>query len=235
MANKTSTIRKKPVSQKRVAVVLASLVGTMTISAGVLLLLEGGALGTTVPGAFVAETSPAAQLQPTEALRPRAWNYIIIYESGDAAASAATLAEGQLAGEVSPESVRPKANFHFVIDSGLSGDGTKDGALEVGSSWNKQESGAPYASWPDNRSHLFTPYTNAVGICVSADLNRRSLSVEQHQTLLQVVRELQALNAIPSEHILFQWDPQLGDVRSGIRRATPAQLAYEKRFRSELD
>ena len=42
--------RKKPVSQKRVAVVLASLVGTMTVSAAVLLLMEGGALGTAMPG-----------------------------------------------------------------------------------------------------------------------------------------------------------------------------------------
>jgi hypothetical protein len=112
----------------------------------------------------------------------------------------------------------------------------KDGALEVGTSWQNQEVGAPYASWPDTRSNLRTSYTNAVGICLTADLNRRPVSEEQHQTLLQLVRELQRRLSIPTEHVLFQWDSRLQwDNSLGGRPATKAQQAYEKRFHAELD
>src|SRR5690349_11102333 len=84
MADKSTPVRKRPVSQKRVAVVLASLVGTMTISAGVLLLMEGGALGTNVPGAYVAQSSQIApQIAASANLQAKAWNYIIIYDSAD--------------------------------------------------------------------------------------------------------------------------------------------------------
>jgi hypothetical protein len=234
MADKTSPTRKKPVSQKRVAVVLASLVGTMTISAGVLLLMEGGALGTNVPGAFVADRAPASEpldtlpqgrMVPTP-LQGKAWNYIIVYESADPSASAESLAEGRLTGGSDlSKSVRPKANFHFVIEMG--------GALRTGTSWMKQEPGAPYASWPDSRSYSFTPYTNAVGICLTSDITRGTLSQAQHDTLLQTVRELQRLYAIPKENILFQWDRRLD--AHGAKPATANQLRYDSQFRSLLD
>jgi hypothetical protein len=223
MADKSTSVRKKPVSQKRVAVVLASLVGTMTISAGVLLLMEGGALGTNVPGAFVAD--PSASLVNTP-LQAKSWNYIIIYESADVSASVESLAEGRVTGGSDPfRSVRPKANFHFVIEMG--------GALNSGTTWHRQEAGAPNASWPDPRSHSFPIYTNAVGVCLAADINRGKLTQAQHQTLLQSVRELQRLYKIPTENVLFQWDRRLD--AHGAKPATPAQLTYDAHFRSELD
>ena len=115
MADKSSVNRKKPVSQKRVAVVLASLVGTMTISAAMLLLMEGGALGTGFPGFAVNPDSFSAKLDPVVPLQPQTWNYIIIYESGDLTASADSLAEGRETGGTNTPP-RPMANFHFVID-----------------------------------------------------------------------------------------------------------------------
>jgi len=193
--------RKQPVSQKRVAVVLASLVGMMTVTAAMLLVMEGGALGTAVPGWAVNPPAIAAMVQPAVPLRPDAWNFIIVYESGDAAASAASLADGRFTGGTTSPTVRPKANFHFVIDSAKSG--TMDGALEVGTSWQNQGAGAPFAGWPDNRSYSFTPYNNAVGICVVSDLHRRP-SEAQHQTLLQLVHELQ--KRCPNSKVMFQWE-----------------------------
>jgi hypothetical protein len=217
--------RKKPVSQKRVAVVLASLVGTMTISAAMLLMMEGGALGTAMPGWAINQTNVAAMVDLGAPLRSQGWNFIIIYESADMAARADSLAEGRLTGGSSPSTVRPKANFHFVIDSAQSG--TMDGALETGTSWKNQELGA-YAGWPDARSHPISLYTDAVGVCLAADLARQPISEAQQQTLLQLVHVLQQRNHIPPERILFQWE--LDEEAA----ATPAQQAFARQFRASL-
>ena len=75
------------VSQKRVATVLGALVGTLTISAGTLLLMEGGTLGTSPMAAAV--DAPPAILDTATPLQTKGWDYIIIYESGDLAASSA--------------------------------------------------------------------------------------------------------------------------------------------------
>ncbi len=229
MANKTRATRKKPVSQKRVALVLASLVGTLTVSCGVLLLMEGGALGTS-PVAF-ARPPITAQLDPTAPLQRGAWNYIIIYQSGDLAGSSASLADGRLVGGSDPaqNSVRPKANFHFVIDSARSRRGAVDGDLEVSNAWQNQTAGAPYAGWPDYRYHTISPYKNAVGICLIGDLTREPLSEAQHRNLLQLVRELQDRLNIPAERVLFQWE-----LEPNASSATPFQVSYAQGVRASI-
>jgi hypothetical protein len=216
--------RKKPVNQKRVAVVLASLVGMMTVFAALLLILENSTLGTAMPGYALTPPDISAAVDLGK-LRMQGWNFIIIYESGDLAARADSLADGRLAGGSSPTTVRPKANFHFVIDSAHSG--TLDGYPETGTSWKKQELGA-YAGWLDSRYHSLSLYSDAVGICLAAELNHDPISDAQHQTLLHLVKELQARCRIPAEHVLFQWemDPQ--------RTATPAQQACAQRLRAAL-
>jgi hypothetical protein len=119
--------------------------------------------------------------------------------------------------------VRPKANFHFVIDSATSG--TMDGALETGTSWKNQELGA-YAGWPDSRSHSISLYKDAVGICFAGDLNRGPASEAQQQTLLHLVQELQQRNHIPTERIYFQWELE--------GTPTAAQQAFSRRLRAAL-
>ena len=220
-------------SQKRVAVVLASLVGTLTFSAGVLLLMEGGAVGSPVAGkAADAEHFGRSFSRPVP-LRPAAWNYIIIYESGDLAGSAASLADGQVNGETEfPHNVvRPKADFHFVIDSARSRrDAAMDGELEVGTAWLNQEPGAPYAGWPDVRYHLVSPYNNAVGVCLIANLSREPISDLQNRSLVQVVRELQHRLNIPREGIKFQWE-----LEPNLAHANAHQKAYAESFRAGLN
>ena len=213
--------RKQPVSQKRVAMVLASLVGTMTVGAAMLLALEGGALGTAVPGWAI--NQPAVSIEPAVPLQGQGWNFIIVYSSGDVSASAATLAEGRLTGGSSATTVRPKANFHFVIDGANSG--TMDGALEVGTSWQQQVTGAPHAGWPEPRSYAYGAYTNAVGICVVSALHRTP-SAAQHETLLQLVQELQ--KRCPNARIMFQWE--LDD----DAHATADEKAYAQFLRAAL-
>jgi hypothetical protein len=218
MAYKSPSKRKKPVSQKRVAVVLASLVGTMTVGAAALLIMEGVAPGNSVPVMATAQFS----ILPVVPLRSDPWSFIIIYNSADLGATSDSLADGRFTGGSTP---RPKANFHFVIDSA---DGGIDGKLEVGTSWYNQTAGIPQASWPDARSNSYTPYTNAVGVCLAADLNRKPISQAQHQTLLQVVHELQKQTGIPASQVRFQWE-----IDKDIR-PTPAQAAYAQEFREAL-
>jgi hypothetical protein len=225
MADKKTSSRKKPVSQKRVAVVLASLVGTLTFSAAALLLMDASSMPIAPPSAW----SVAEQLTPKAPLQRGAWNYIIVYESGDMAGSVASLADGVLVGDGTPNTVRPKAKFHFVIDSARSRRDA-DGDLEVGTTWRDQEAGAPYAGWPDVRYHNLLPYNKAVGVCVVGNLNRSPISDSQHRKLVQVVRELQTLLDIPNTRVCFQWE-----LEPNVSRATPAQKAYADYFRSNMD
>jgi hypothetical protein len=203
--------------------VLASLVGTMTVGAAMLLALEGGALGTAVPGWAINPPALSAMIEPAVPLQGQGWNFIIIYTSGDVTASAATLAEGRMTGGSNATPVRPKANFHFVIDSAKSG--TMDGALEVGTSWQQQDKGSPHASWPENRSNSFGLYTNAVGICVVADPHGTPNAV-QHKTLLQLVHELQ--KRCPNAQVRFQWELE------SQARATAEEKAYAQSLRAAL-
>jgi len=217
------------VSQKRVATVLASLVGTLTLSAGALLLMEGGTLGNTPMAAAV--DAPDAIFDTTTPCEQAGWDYIIVYESGDLVASSASLADGRVTGgsELPPNTVRPRANFHFVIDS--AGNGGMDGNLEIGTAWKYQVESAPYSSWPEARYYTDTPYSKAIGVCLAADLQQQPVSEAQNQKLTHLVRELQQRLNIPNEHVLFQWDPLL----KSHKPATLAEKAFADHFRSQLN
>jgi hypothetical protein len=231
MADKSRSSRKKPVSQKRVATVLGALVGTLTISAGALLLMEGGTLGSSPMAAAV--DAPPAVLDTVTPLQDEAWDYIIIYESGDLDASSASLADGRVTGgsQLPPNTVRPRANFHFVIDG--AGNGGMDGNLEVGTAWQYQSVSAPYANWPDTDVRYYSdkPYNKAIGICMAADLRRQFPSEVQTLQLNHLVHELQERLNIPKEHVLFQWDAVLPNHLP----ATAEQKAFAERFRSTLN
>ncbi len=236
MANKIPS-RKKPVSQKRVAMVLASLVAMMTLGAGLLLAMEGGSLGFSVPAWAINRADLSTLVETDKPLRADAWKFIIIYESEDLTASAASLADGVVHGGNSsePSNLRPKANFHFVIDGPSSGPGTMDGMPEVSSSWKEQDNdsplnnAAPFASWPSARSHSYNPYTNAVGICLAADLNRKPVTEKQRQTLLQLVRKLQDDLDVPADRVLFRWE-----AGPGTLTPTPAELDFARSVHDAL-
>lgn len=217
-------------SQKRVATVLGALVGTLTISAGALLLMEGGTLGDSPMAATV--SAPPDIFETAAPLQTDGWDYIIIYESEDLDASCASLADGRVTGgsQLPPNTVRPRANFHFVVDG--AGNGGMDGNLEIGTAWHYQSVSAPYANWPDTDVRYYSdkPYNRAIGICLAADLHRQFPSDAQTLQLNHLVHELQQRLNIPKEHVLFQWDSLLPNHSP----ATAQQKAYADRFRNSL-
>jgi hypothetical protein len=227
--------RKKPVSQKRVAVVLTSLVGTLTLSAAMLLGLEGGKISGSGPALAAMESQQVSNmLEPAVALRPSAWNYIIVYTSGDSAGDAASLTDGHYRGDAHtahPATLnRTPANFHFVIEGPGSKQGQSDGQLDVNASWLDQETGAPYAGWPDSRYHSYTSYKNAVGVCCIGDVNQQTISPAQVQTLTQLVSELQRKLGMPRAGVLFQWE-----LVPNAAHATVAQKQFAQAFRQQLN
>ena len=243
MAGSSSTSRaskRKPqVSQKRVMTVLASLVATMTLSAAALLVLEDGSATSALPmpAAAISSTDMRSLLQPGPALQRAPWDYIIIYDSGDAAASAATLAEGSTQGEDphAGQALRLPAPFHFVIDSARSTPGALDGELEVTSRWKSQEYGTPHLGWPDTRYyHLYPKYqqgiSRAIAVCLIGDVTRGSVSTAQRQTLIELLRELTSEAQIRPENIIFQWE-----LVPNSDHATPAQKAFAVQIRRALD
>lgn len=227
----SSSTRKKTVSQKRVAIVLASLVGTMTLSAGMLLFLENGPLGATPFQA--AAVDPASVMRTTTPLQTSAWDYIIVYESGDSAGCAASFADGRVkgVGTYATNAGRQKANFHFVVDNAESKPGALEGELEVGSSWLNQGMGAPHAGWPDPSNHTYTSYKNAIGICVVGDLHQKPFSDAQNRSVVQLIRELQQQLRIPKDKIRFQWELPPHDAP----HATQAQKDSAESIRQALD
>src|SRR2546430_1669334 len=113
----TRTNRKKPVSQKRVAIGLALLVGAMTLGSGTLLLMENGAaaLGGVPSAAAVSDVTAHTLVENGGRLQSGKWNFIIIYESLDEAGTAASLGDGKVVGELVTTGTRRPADFHFVI------------------------------------------------------------------------------------------------------------------------
>lgn len=200
--------RKKPVSQKRVAVVLTSLVAALTLCASLLLLMEGLPLNSAP--SMLSSSSPYVSLDTEVPLQGGAWQYIIVYESGPMAVDAAGLAEGRYPGGSGLTSAtRRGARFHFVVEPARA----LDGGLKVGLAWLRQECGAPYAGWPDVRYHHYSPYNNAVGVCVAADLSRPVGGV-QSRTVSDLLRQLQQRLGIPASRVVFQWELEPHDASS---------------------
>ena len=217
-------------SQKRVATVLALLVGAMTLSAGALLMMENGAsaLNAAPTAAAFDDLSVRTLVDNGGQLHSDRWNFIIIYESGDLAGSAASLADGRVEGVGSVAGTRSPAHFHFVVGNGQQG--RPDGDIEVGNSWHSQEIGTPIIGWPQPNIRTNTYYTNAVGVCAIGNLAQRPMTDNQMQSLLQLVHELRDQCHIPAENVKFAWELSPND-----HFATMAETAFADQFRHLMD
>lgn len=169
-------------------------------------------------------------LAPTEALQISQWGSIIIYESGDLEASAASLAEGRAKGVgTKPTNAKPAAKFHFVVDSASSKRDALDGELEVTPTWHRQEAGTPFAGWPDNSYHSNNNHKSAVGVCIAGDISQRPYSEAQVRCLAQLVQELQERLRISKANVRFQWE-----IDANYLHRTEAQKAFADEFRKRF-
>jgi len=187
----------------------------MTVSAIVLLMLEGKPITSQIVQSYVLSAFTPAQdvgtlvSNTTNPLQASRWNYIIIYQSGALSGDAADLAAGYLgggAGGSEKSNIRvPGVNFHFVVDNGVNKVQNPDGFIEVGSAWKNQEATSPYSSWPYYHFHTTpNPYRNAVGICLVGNVDNRPFSDAQMSSLLALVKALQ--KEIPNSIVTYQWD-----------------------------
>lgn len=201
------------VNHRRVFTVLSSLVATLALTAGLLLLLEGQPI--TSAGPYMMNFSNNTQnwnsvIHADTRLRKGRWNYIIVYQSGSLSGNSAELSEGKdVGGMIKPQNagnMTQGANFHFVVDNARNDLGIPDGYVQRGVAWQKQLSTAPYFSWPYLTPHHYAGYANAVGVCIVGDINRQAYSSRQIHSAVALIRTLQRRLNIPNSGVKLQWE-----------------------------
>ncbi|GAB4110352.1 MAG: hypothetical protein Kow00105_19120 [Phycisphaeraceae bacterium] len=180
--------------------VLGALVVAMTVTSGLLMLLEPGpsAPRAGVPLQTIDRTgdqpAPQAMLFQTEVPEVR-WNSIVIHDSRTPHGSAQTLHH------VHQQLGRGGLGNHFVIDNGP---GADDGKVEVGFRWSSQAPGAFFADeavdWPD-----------AIGICLIGDGQSSRFSDAQLHQLVWLVQNLQKRYGIPRSSVYIQIGSRTAD------------------------
>jgi hypothetical protein len=176
-------------------VVLGALVAAMTITSGLLMLLEpspsvprpGVALQSIDRGNQDAQPQPQHKLFDTQAEETH-WSSIVIHDSRTSQGSAQTLHH------IHQQLGRGGLGYHFIVDNGP---GFDDGKIEVGFRWSSQAPGAFFAdgaaSWPD-----------AIGICLIGDGEAGRFTDAQLNQLVWLVQNLQQRYDIPKSSVYAQ-------------------------------
>lgn len=86
--------------------------------------------------------------------------------------------------------------YHFVIDNGTAN--RRDGEIEVGSRWLRQQEGAHCNAGGMNQ--------HGIGICLVGDFTHRSPSSAQMASLVYLVQQLRAYYQIPASRIIRHRD-----------------------------
>lgn len=193
--------------------VLGALVMGMTLTSGLLLVLEPGPVA---PFSGVTLQSVDTAAQPQDALFETAqpthpWQAIVLHDSGSLSGSSQTI------NAVHERTGKGGLGYHFVINNG---NGEADGLIEVGFRWQRQFEGA-YLEGPDaarwNRQ--------AIGICLIGDADRRGFTDKQLHEAAWLVQQLQARFNIPESRVYIE---------VGAKADGPRKLFPESWFRSQL-
>ncbi len=174
--------------------VLGALVAAMTVTSGILLLLEPGpsAPRAGVPLQSIDQGSrdndqPQDKLFDTTAPEVR-WTSIVVHDSRTAQGSAQTLHR------LHQKLGKGGLGYHFVIDNGP---GNDNGKIEVGFRWTSQAPGsffeADTANWPD-----------AIGICLIGQGDKDQFTEAQLNQLIWLIQQLQQRYDIPKNNVYAQ-------------------------------
>ena len=195
-----------------------TLIAAMTFMAAALSFATGPsrARGSTLPGAFEIAPDQALGIRAIidrVAIKPGAWDGIVIHHSGAMQGSGQTIARRHEA-----QGIRG-LGYHMVIGNGH---GAPNGEVYVGYRWQQQLPGAHVAGpLPQDAKN------RKIGICLIGDGDTKPFTDDQMRTLVQLVRELQDALHIPDGAIVLHRD--LAD-----STASPGRLFPVNRFRQSL-
>jgi hypothetical protein len=177
--------------QRRTVVVWVTLILSMTLISGLLLLLEPSQvpqiaqLSLTDPFGNFDDTN--ALFKTDEALSNR-WEGIVVHHSGGTHGDAAMLdREHRVAGD--SQGLR----YHFVIGNG---DGAGDGAIQISPRWRGQMNAAHQGVSPWYDRH-------AIAICLIGNGDRNAPSASQMQQLIRLTTALQKRLKIAPEQVVM--------------------------------
>lgn len=195
---------------RRVMIVLGSLVAAMTAASALLLALEPTSarpFSAVRLSSVETDHDPQTMLFATNSpIEPDRWRGIVIHDSNTVGGSASAIAEAA--------GTQP---YHFVIANGR---GDTDGQINISNRWLTQFDGAfagdsANSDWLNHRT---------IGICVIGDLADQKMTEAQQAQLVWLVRKLQAKLAISGEHVHWpaeRFFPEAGFRRQLLRAAAP--------------
>ena len=188
------------VLHRRTVIVLGALVVGMTLTSGLLLILEPGPVVPPV-GITLQRTTPSDRSEGPlfETASLRDWQAIVIHDSGGTAGSYQTI------NQIHQRLGHSGNGYHFVINNGT---GRDDGAIEMGFRWEQQNVGAyiqgQEADWYNR---------HAIGICLIGDTQRQPLTQTQLNQLIWLVQQLQKRFGIAQEAVFVD----VGDSSEGVK------------------
>ncbi|MEM6459636.1 MAG: peptidoglycan recognition family protein [Planctomycetota bacterium] len=186
--------------ERRTILVLASLVVGMAVTAGLLRVLEPGAVPP-IAGVTLLSIERTPTHRPEDKLadlaaEARPWRAIVIHDSRTRTGSYDAIDKAHR------RAGKDGCGYHLVVNNGT---GHDDGRIELGYRWKYQEPGdyllGPNAAWY---------HRHAIGVCVVGDVDDQPLTDAQRRELTWVVRELQRAHNIPAEYVFVDMgrDPQ---------------------------
>jgi hypothetical protein len=170
---------------RRTVVVWAALIGSMTVSSGLLFWLEPRPMGPTSTSLSLAAVEARRAGQTTlftsaDTLQPERWKRIVIHHSGQASGSARSIS--QLHDALGYGSL----GYHFVIGNGH---GTGDGVVQIGPRWQNQTHGA------------YVP--DAISICLVGNGDKAPPTRKQIEQLVRLIEALQQRLDIPTGEVVL--------------------------------
>jgi len=195
-----SRARRTPVAalSRRTGVVWGSLVASMTVVGGMLLVLQGDptprmdGLALASPVAAVGATPIETIFQTRRPVQSGAWEGIVIHHSGAPFGNAATIAAQHQARGLHG------LGHHFLIGNGS---GADDGELHVSYRWLDQAPGAHTGGPSEDYYNRRT-----IGICLVGDGDRKGFTPAQMRRLVQLVTALQIRLGIPADRVVLHSD-----------------------------
>ncbi len=201
--------------EKRTILVLGSLVLCMSLTAGLLRVLEPGAVPP-ITGVTLLSIERTPTERPEDKLFDLAqpeggWRAIVIHDSRTLMGSYDAIDRAHR------RDGKDGCGYHLVVNNGTGGE---DGRIEVGYRWKYQEAGdylvGPNADWYHQK---------AIGICVVGHADQQPFTDAQQRELMWLVRQLQQRYQIPAAYVF---------VDVGEADQDPARHFSQKRFREGL-